>query len=54
MAKEKNLGRVTENESGVQGQYKNWFLDWFCNGFCGFYFCQNIFVLGIDKFGDLV
>ena len=28
MAKEKNLGRVTENESGVQGQYKNWFLDY--------------------------
>lgn len=25
MAKEKNLSRVTENESGVQGQYKNWF-----------------------------
>ncbi len=28
MAKEKNLSRVTENESGVQGQYKNWFLDY--------------------------
>ncbi len=28
MAKEKNLIRVTENESGVQGQYKNWFLDY--------------------------
>ena len=28
MAKEKNLSRVTENESGVQRQYKNWFLDY--------------------------
>jgi topoisomerase-4 subunit A len=28
MAKEKNLSRVTENESGVQGQYKNWFLEY--------------------------
>ena len=28
MAKEKNLIRVTENESGVQGQYKHWFLDY--------------------------
>ena len=28
MAKEKNLTKVTENESGVQGQYKNWFLDY--------------------------
>jgi DNA gyrase/topoisomerase IV subunit A len=28
MAKEKNLSKVTENESGVQGQYKNWFLDY--------------------------
>ena len=28
MAKEKNLSRVTENESGVQGQYKSWFLEY--------------------------
>ena len=28
MAKEKNLSRITENESGVQGQYKNWFLEY--------------------------
>ncbi len=28
MAKEKVENRVFENESGVQGQYKNWFLDY--------------------------
>lgn len=28
MAKDKNIAFVTENESGVQGQYKNWFLDY--------------------------
>jgi topoisomerase IV subunit A len=28
MAKEKIDNRVYENESGVQGQYKNWFLDY--------------------------
>ncbi len=28
MAKEKYNNRVNENESGVQGQYKNWFLDY--------------------------
>ncbi|MBH2005635.1 MAG: DNA gyrase/topoisomerase IV subunit A, partial [Sphingobacteriia bacterium] len=28
MAKEKRENRVFENETGVQGQYKNWFLDY--------------------------
>ena len=28
MAKEKNLNKVTETSSGLQGQYKNWFLDY--------------------------
>ncbi len=28
MAKEKKENRVFENETGVQGQYKNWFLDY--------------------------
>ena len=28
MAKEKTENRVFENETGVQGQYKNWFLDY--------------------------
>lgn len=28
MAKEKRENRVFDNESGVQGQYKNWFLDY--------------------------
>lgn len=28
MAKEKQENRVFENETGVQGQYKNWFLDY--------------------------
>ncbi|MBL7760645.1 MAG: DNA gyrase/topoisomerase IV subunit A [Sediminibacterium sp.] len=28
MAKEKSENRVFENETGVQGQYKNWFLDY--------------------------
>ncbi len=28
MAKEKSENRVYENETGVQGQYKNWFLDY--------------------------
>jgi topoisomerase IV subunit A len=28
MAKEKKENRVYENETGVQGQYKNWFLDY--------------------------
>ncbi len=28
MAKEKQQNRVFENETGVQGQYKNWFLDY--------------------------
>lgn len=28
MAKEKSANRVFENESGVQGQYKNWFLEY--------------------------
>jgi topoisomerase-4 subunit A len=28
MAKEKQQNRVYENETGVQGQYKNWFLDY--------------------------
>ncbi len=28
MAKEKYNNKVNENESGVQGQYKNWFLDY--------------------------
>jgi len=28
MAKEKQENRIFENESGVQGQYKNWFLDY--------------------------
>lgn len=28
MAKEKQENRVFENENGVQGQYKNWFLDY--------------------------
>jgi len=28
MAKEKHQYIVSENESGVQGQYKNWFLDY--------------------------
>lgn len=28
MAKEKQPNRVFENETGVQGQYKNWFLDY--------------------------
>ena len=28
MAKEKPENRIYENESGVQGQYKNWFLDY--------------------------
>jgi topoisomerase-4 subunit A len=28
MAKEKQENRVFENEMGVQGQYKNWFLDY--------------------------
>lgn len=28
MAKEKKENRVFENENGVQGQYKNWFLDY--------------------------
>ncbi|MCA6457325.1 MAG: hypothetical protein IM584_14445, partial [Chitinophagaceae bacterium] len=28
MAKEKKENRIFENETGVQGQYKNWFLDY--------------------------
>lgn len=28
MAKEKQPNRVFENQSGVQGQYRNWFLDY--------------------------
>ena len=28
MAKDKNINKVTENASGLQGQYKNWFLDY--------------------------